>query len=102
MVGVNAVCGFRRGLSQQSGRHAARFSTSEAVYKLKSIWVTEVSDYGENTGESQGALIYRTAPFGPEQSLYSELHKSQIITDGHKHWLITHPYYLIVPRPVNT
>lgn len=43
----------------------------------------EVSDYGENTRDSQGALIYteyRTAPFGPEQSLYLELHKSQIIT----------------------
>lgn len=83
MVEVNAVCGLRRGFSQQSGRHAAQFSTSEAVYKLLSIWVMEVSDYGDNTGDSQGALIYtkyRTAPSGPEQSLYLELHKSGIIT----------------------
>lgn len=83
MVQVNAVCGFRRGFSPQSGRHAAQFSTSEAVYKLLSIWVMEVSDYVDNTGDSQGAVIYtkyRTAPSVPEQSLYLELHKSGIIT----------------------
>lgn len=43
----------------------------------------EVSHYGDNTGDSQAALIYtkyRTASFGPEQSLYLELHKSGIIT----------------------
>lgn len=65
------------GLEGGSASSLADMLLSSAPQRLstssKSIWVMEVSDYGDSTRDSQGALIYtkyRTATFGPEQSLY--------------------------------